>query len=66
MRSAHQGIAPTPLLGLDNGGWLSAPPAPMTGPAAAAPAGQQNNQNNQQSNSGGLDFWLLDKLFGRQ
>jgi penicillin-binding protein 1A len=66
MRSAHQGIAPTPLLGLDNGGWLSAPPAPMTGPAAAAPAGQQNSQGNQQGNSGGLDFWLLDKLFGRQ
>ncbi len=66
MRTAHQGVAPTPLLGLDNSGWLGAPPAPMTGPAAAAPAGQQNSQNNQQGNSGGLDFWLLDKLFGRQ
>jgi penicillin-binding protein 1A len=66
MRTAHQGIAPTPLLGLDNSGWLSAPPAPIAGPAAAAPAGQQNSQGNQQGNSGGLDFWLLDKLFGRQ
>jgi penicillin-binding protein 1A len=66
MRTAHQGVAPTPLLGLDNGGWLSAPPAPMAGPAAAASAGQQNSQGNQQGNSGGLDFWLLDKLFGRQ
>jgi hypothetical protein len=25
-----------------------------------------NQQNTQQSNSGGLDFWLLDKLFGRR
>jgi penicillin-binding protein 1A len=65
MRTAHQGVAPTPLLGLDNGGWFSAPPAPIAGPAPA-PTAQQNSQSNQQGNSGGLDFWLLDKLFGRQ
>jgi penicillin-binding protein 1A len=62
MRTAHQGVAPTPLPGLDNGGWFNAaPPAPA--PAAANPGGQPGNQQN---NSGGLDSWLLDKLFGRR
>ncbi len=61
MRTAHQGIAPAPLVGLADGGWFNAaPPEPASAPVANAPP------NNQQSNSGGLDFWLLDKLFGRQ
>jgi hypothetical protein len=34
-------------------------------PASAPAATSGGQQNNQQSNSGGLDFWLLDKLFGR-
>ena len=68
MKVAHAGIAPTPLPGLADGSWFNpaTPPAPISGPGAAN-AGQQNNQQkNQQSNSSGLDFWLLDKLFGRQ
>ncbi len=68
MKVAHAGIAPTPLPGLADGSWFNPapPPAPIVGPGAAN-AGQQNNQQkNQQSNSSGLDFWLLDKLFGRQ
>ncbi len=70
MKAAHAGIAPSPLPGLANGSWFNAPPpaapvppAPLTadrGPPRPAP------QNSQQSNSGGLDFWLLDKLFGRR
>jgi penicillin-binding protein 1A len=62
MRVAHQGLAPAPLVGLDNGGWFNAAPSVPASAPAATSGGQQNNQ---QSNSGGLDFWLLDKLFGR-
>jgi penicillin-binding protein 1A len=68
MRTAHQGIAPSGLPGLNEGGWFT-PPAPVqaqvprgsdeTGAGAAAERGNQRN-------SGGLDFWLLDKLFGRR
>jgi penicillin-binding protein 1A len=68
MRTAHQGIVPSALPGLNDTGWF-APPAPVqaqaprgsdeTGAGAAAERGNQRN-------SGGLDFWLLDKLFGRR
>ncbi len=68
MRTAHQGLAPSALPGLNEGGWFT-PPAPVqaqaprgsdeTGAGAAAERGNQRN-------SGGLDFWLLDKLFGRR
>jgi penicillin-binding protein 1A len=68
MRTAHQGIAPSALPGLNDGGWFT-PPAPVqaqvprgsdeTGAGAGAERGNQRN-------SGGLDFWLLDKLFGRR
>jgi penicillin-binding protein 1A len=53
MKVAHAGIAPTALPGLADGSWFNSPPppAPVAGP---------------QSNSSGLDFWLLDKLFGRR
>ena len=68
MRTAHQGIAPSALPGLNEGGWFT-PPAQVqaqaprgsdeTGGGAAAERGNQRN-------SSGLDFWLLDKLFGRR
>jgi penicillin-binding protein 1A len=60
MRTAHAGVAPAALPGLADGGWFNAgaPPAP----GAATGSGQQNNPNN----GGGLDSWLLDKLFGRR
>jgi penicillin-binding protein 1A len=63
MKSAHQGVAPMALPGLESGTWFAPPPAPLPGPIASDRGGQTNNQ---QSNSGGLDFWLLDKLFGRR
>jgi penicillin-binding protein 1A len=67
MRTAHAGIAPTALPGLD-GGWFNSSPAPAVAqaPTGTDRGGQQNNQpnNSQPSNSGGLDSWLLDKLFG--
>ena len=55
MKAAHQGIAPAALLGVAEGGWTSpAPPLPQAG-ARPAPSGQ-----------GGLDNWLIDRLFGRR
>jgi penicillin-binding protein 1A len=68
MRTAHQGIAPSALPGLSEGGWFS-PPAPIQ---AQAPRGSDETragaaaEHGNQRNSSGLDFWLLDKLFGRR
>jgi hypothetical protein len=33
---------------------------------AAVPGPVATNGSGQQNNNGGLDFWLLDKLFGRR
>ena len=63
MRTAHAGIAPAPLPGLTDGSWFS-PAPPVAPPAPIAATGRQ--QNNQGNDSGGLDSWLLDKLFGRR
>jgi penicillin-binding protein 1A len=68
MRTAHQGIAPSALPGLSEGGWFT-PPAPVqaqaprgSGETGAGAGAERGNQRN----SSGLDFWLLDKLFGRR
>ncbi len=62
MKVAHAGIAPAPLPGLRDGSWFN--PAP---PAAAPPVAVTDGRSgNQQNTGGGLDFWLLDKLFGRR
>ncbi|MFZ0719305.1 MAG: penicillin-binding protein, partial [Xanthobacteraceae bacterium] len=63
MKVAHAGIAPAALPGLTDGSWFNAaPPAPVVPPIAA----NNGPQSNQQNSSSGLDFWLLDKLFGRR
>jgi penicillin-binding protein 1A len=64
MKTAHAGIAPVGLPGLASGSWLNLapPPAAVPGPVATDRGGQSNNQQN----GGGLDSWLLDKLFGRR
>jgi penicillin-binding protein 1A len=68
MRTAHQGFAPSALPGLNDGGWFT-PPAPVQ---AQAPRGSDETgagagaERGNQRNGGGLDFWLLDKLFGRR
>jgi penicillin-binding protein 1A len=68
MRTAHQGFAPSALPGLNEGGWFT-PPAPVQAQAPRGSdetgAGAGAERGNQRSNSG-LDFWLLDKLFGRR
>jgi len=60
MKVAHAGTAPSALPGLADGFWQNAaPPAPVAPAAGGAPPSGQPNQG------GGLDSWLLDKLFGR-
>jgi penicillin-binding protein 1A len=71
MRAALGGTSPTPLPGLSEPGWFSSPfaAAPSAGVSqpAVLPAGIGEAQPSSRSeNSGGLDFWLLDKLFGRR
>jgi penicillin-binding protein 1A len=61
MKVAHQGVAPAALPGLGGGGWMASSPSDRgvtTAGAAAAPPSPSNQ-------GGGLDSWLLDKLFGR-
>ena len=63
MRAALAGQAPAPLPGLGEASWFSFP-APA---AAPSPPAEVNSQpSNRSSDSGGLDSWLLDKLFGRR
>jgi penicillin-binding protein 1A len=57
MKVAHQGIAPSGLPGFAGEGWMSAP-APQT--AAGRPSQPDSDSK------GGLDSWLLDRLFGRR
>ena len=74
MRAALGNTAPTPLPGLMPGfgepGWFSSPfAAPSAGASqpAVPPAGIGEAQpSSRNENSGRLDFWLLDKLFGRR
>ena len=68
MKAAHQGVPVAALPGLSEGGWIT-PPAPVQ---AQAPRGSDETgagaaaERHNQRNSSGLDFWLLDKLFGRR
>jgi penicillin-binding protein 1A len=69
MRAALRGIAPVPL----PGGVLVAaspaapvPPAPVGAQANAQPSyGYSQGERSTGHRGGGLDFWLLDRLFGR-
>ena len=63
MKAAHQGVAPSALPGVGSAGWLSAAPQPQNTAPAGAPAAAGARP---QADHGGLDFWLLDRLFGRR
>ncbi len=63
MQAALHGIAPAPLPDNAGGGWLAA--SPMASAAPGPMVSQRSGASNRGGN-GGLDFWLLDKLFGRQ
>jgi len=67
MRTAHQGVPPSTLPGLSEAGWFT-PPAPLQASTTRGSddtgAGVADRHNPR--SSGGLDFWLLDKLFGKR
>jgi penicillin-binding protein 1A len=58
MKTAHQGVAPANLPGVSSGFWSN------PSPPAAVPGGGADNRG-QPNDTGRLDLWLLDKLFGR-
>jgi penicillin-binding protein 1A len=62
MRTALSRQAPAPLPGLAEPGWFG---APFGAPAAVPPAPVGEQPSARPNNGGGLDSWLLDKLFGR-
>jgi penicillin-binding protein 1A len=57
MKVALRGTAPTPLPGLSGGEWMF-PPSPTAD--TPRPVGAPQNHG------GGIDSWLLDKLFGQR
>jgi penicillin-binding protein 1A len=63
MRAALAGTAPTALPGLGDNSWFNFP-APAAAPLPPAEVASQ--PNNRSNDSGGIDSWLLDKLFGRR
>jgi penicillin-binding protein 1A len=63
MRTALSREAPAPLPGLSEPGWFG---APFGAPAPAPPAPVAEQPSARQDSGGGLDNWLLDKLFGRR
>ena len=63
MRAALAGTAPATLPGTADS-WFNPPPAPAP-PAPVAAAAPSAPPDNRQNNARGLDFWMLDKLFGR-
>jgi penicillin-binding protein 1A len=63
MRAALAGTAPTALPGVGDNGWFNFP-APAAAPSPPAEVASQ--PNNRSNDSGRLDSWLLDKLFGRR
>jgi penicillin-binding protein 1A len=70
MRTAHQSVAPSALPGLNEGGGFT-PPSPVQAQAPrgideTASGAAADRGGNQRNGDGGLDFWLLDKLFGRR
>jgi len=62
MKTAHQGLAASALPGLGGAGWMSALPQPQGAVAAGTPAAAGSRPQSDR----GLDFWLLDRLFGRR
>ncbi len=63
MKTALHGMAPAPLPGLTGGfGDWAEPPQPTQQPPGPVVA----SRSRQPSHGGGLDFWILDKLFGRR
>jgi penicillin-binding protein 1A len=65
MRAALANTPPTPLPGVAEGWFNPAPALGQTPPAPIATAPPSTQPDSRQKDASGLDFWLLDKLFGR-
>jgi len=71
MRAALRGVAPAPLPGQSGDSLIAAapaapvPPAPVGAQANAQPSYRSSQGERSTGRRGGLDFWLLDRLFGR-
>ena len=63
MRTALSREAAAPLPGLSEPGWFG---APFGAPAPSPPAPVAEQPSARPDSGGGLDNWLLDKLFGRR
>jgi penicillin-binding protein 1A len=67
MKVAHQGLAPSNLPGVAGESWIAAtPPGSGTHPIPPASVGTGSIGSASASARGGLDNWLLDRLFGRR
>ncbi len=62
MKTAHQGVAVASLPGLTGGMTASVPPLVPSANVPPAPV----NAPKPPADAGGLDHWLLDRLFGRR
>jgi penicillin-binding protein 1A len=76
MKAAHQGVPPAPLPASTPGGLLTtiaqavssgaaSPGAPVSPPPAVAAKPASTRASVRPEAAGGLDGWLVDRLFGR-
>ena len=66
MRTALSGQAPAALPGLGEQSWFAAPFSGTAAAPPAPPAPVAEQPSGRSDSGGGLDSWLLDKLFGRR
>src|SRR6516225_1798924 len=66
MRTALCGQAPAALPGLGEQSWFAAPFSGTAAAPPAPPAPVAEQPSGRSDSGGGLDSWLLDKLFGRR
>ena len=66
MRTALSGQAPAALPGLGEQSWFAAPFSGTAAAPPAPPAPVAEQPGGRSDSGGGLDSWLLDKLFGRR
>ena len=63
MKTGHQGIAPSALPGFAGAGWIA---TPQGNDGASAGGVSDSGARGAPPERGGLDSWLLDRLFGRR
>lgn len=67
MKPAHQGVAVAGLPGLQSGPRTAGLPPLFGPPSPAAPSPRAaTREASAQPSGGGIDTWLIDRLFGRR